>query len=199
MTIVGQDDFVKVSISASLKSFLLIMCIDVLESTTISRSSGLRVDAGWYLFSGGEKNVALWCSFNLNTPASTLLRGHLALATMFLLETDPQILERWSYAGEVFRANISERRFWSRILVWRAIAIVNFTRWIGFRLSVHFRKIDFGEVMSWNTQLNCRALDDRRLDYFCPNVLSLLFPGFPGRSWHPSVTGPLSCQSLSSR
>ena len=34
-------------------------------------------------------------------PASTLLRGHLALATLSLPETDPQILERWGYADEV--------------------------------------------------------------------------------------------------
>ena len=34
-------------------------------------------------------------------PASTLLRGHLALATLYLLEIDPQILERWGYADEV--------------------------------------------------------------------------------------------------
>ena len=34
-------------------------------------------------------------------PASTLLRGHLALATLSLPETDPQILERLSYAHEV--------------------------------------------------------------------------------------------------
>ena len=34
-------------------------------------------------------------------PASTLLRGHLALATLSLLENDPQILERWGYAHEV--------------------------------------------------------------------------------------------------
>ena len=34
-------------------------------------------------------------------PASTLLRGHLALATLSPLETDPQILERWGYAHEV--------------------------------------------------------------------------------------------------
>ena len=67
MTIVGLHDFVKVSISASLKSFLLIMCIDAPESTTNSRSSGLRVDAGRHLFSEGEKNVALSCSFNFNT------------------------------------------------------------------------------------------------------------------------------------
>ena len=34
-------------------------------------------------------------------PASTLLSGHLALATLSLPETDPQILERWSCADEV--------------------------------------------------------------------------------------------------
>ena len=34
-------------------------------------------------------------------PASTLLRGHLALATPSPPETDPQILERWGYAHEV--------------------------------------------------------------------------------------------------
>ena len=34
-------------------------------------------------------------------PASTLLRGHHALATLSPPETDPQILERWSYADEV--------------------------------------------------------------------------------------------------
>ena len=34
-------------------------------------------------------------------PASTLLRGHLALATLSLLVNDPQILESWAYADEV--------------------------------------------------------------------------------------------------
>ena len=34
-------------------------------------------------------------------PASTLLRGHLALAILSPPETDPQILERWCYADEV--------------------------------------------------------------------------------------------------
>ena len=33
-------------------------------------------------------------------PASTLLHGHIALATLSLLETDPQILEHWGYADE---------------------------------------------------------------------------------------------------
>ena len=34
-------------------------------------------------------------------PASTVLRGHLALATLSPPETDSQILERWGYAHEV--------------------------------------------------------------------------------------------------
>ena len=34
-------------------------------------------------------------------PASTLLHGHIALAIPSLLETDPQILERFGYADEV--------------------------------------------------------------------------------------------------
>ena len=67
MTIVGLHDFVKVSISASLKSFLLIICIDAPESTKNSSSSGLRFDAGRHLFSEGEKNVALSCSFSFHT------------------------------------------------------------------------------------------------------------------------------------
>ena len=59
MTIVGVQDFVKVSISVEFKSFLLVMCIDAPESTTNSRFSSFRVDAGKHLFSEGEKNVAL--------------------------------------------------------------------------------------------------------------------------------------------
>ena len=63
ITVVGLHDFVKVSISALLRSFLLIMCIDAPESTTNSLSSGFNVDAGRHLFSGDEKNVALSSSF----------------------------------------------------------------------------------------------------------------------------------------
>ena len=47
----------------------------------------------------------LLCSSTLNSeyfwPASTLLRGHLALATLSLPETDPQFLKHWCYADEV--------------------------------------------------------------------------------------------------
>ena len=93
--------------------FLLIMCTDAPESTTNSRSSGLRVDASKHLFSEGEKNVALSCSFNFNTllaSSSTLLRGHLALATLSPLRP---ILKFWSVGAALMKftwANISERR-----------------------------------------------------------------------------------------
>ena len=52
-------------------------------------------------------------------PASTLLRGHLALATLSLPETDPQILERWCCADEVHLGikKYPSEGFWSRILV----------------------------------------------------------------------------------
>ena len=72
MTIVGLHDFVKVSISASLRSFLLIMCINAPESTTNSLSSGLRFDAGKHLFSEGQKNAALFSSSNFRTLLASL-------------------------------------------------------------------------------------------------------------------------------
>ena len=96
------------------------MCIDAPASTTNSRSSGVRVDAGRHQCSEGEKNAVLFSPLLLSHfwPASTLLRGHLALATLSPPETDPQILERWGCADEVHlgKKNPSEG-FWSRILV----------------------------------------------------------------------------------
>ena len=86
------------------KSFLLIICIDAPESTTNSRSSSLRVDAGKHQFSEGEKNVALSCSLNFNTflvSFHSASRATLLLPLCLLLRTDPQILERWGCAAEV--------------------------------------------------------------------------------------------------
>ena len=60
------------SLSAEFKSFLLIMCIDALESTTNSRSSVLRFDAGRHQFSEGEKNAVLFFSFNFRTLLASL-------------------------------------------------------------------------------------------------------------------------------
>ena len=116
-------------------------------------------------------------------PASTLLRGHLALATLSPPENDPQNLERWGYAHEVHldKCNRGEG-FWSRILVWRAIAFVNFTRRIGFGMSVPFRenRLRRRHVLKYATQLPCiRRLTFRWM--LSQNFLSLLFPGFPGR------------------
>ena len=39
-------------------------------------------------------------NFIIFLPASTLLHGHIALATLSPPETDPQILENWGYADE---------------------------------------------------------------------------------------------------
>ena len=104
MTVVGLFDVVKVSNSAEFNSILLIMCIDALESTTNSLSSGLRADgAGKHQFSEGEKNVVIIFLLQFKIffwPAFTLLHGHIALAIPSLLETDPQIFEHWGYADE---------------------------------------------------------------------------------------------------
>ena len=63
----------------------------------------LKIDASKHLFSECEKNVALFSPLILIHvwPASTLFRGHLALATVSPPETDPRIVERWRYAHEV--------------------------------------------------------------------------------------------------
>ena len=43
-------------------------------------------------------------------PASTLLRGRLALATLSLLVNDPQLLERWGCAYEVHLGNYTRAK-----------------------------------------------------------------------------------------
>ena len=102
MTIVGLNDFVKVSISAEFKSFLLIMCKDAPESTTNSLSSGLRVDGTSTYFPKVRRmlfyfSALIWEYF---WPASTLAHKDIALVIPSLLETDPQILKHWGYADE---------------------------------------------------------------------------------------------------
>ena len=68
------------------------------------------------------------------------------------------VLWWWGSPGQI----IPTEGFWSRMSAWRATACVNFTRWIGFRMSELFREIDdnFGASMSWNTQPNCCVFDD---------------------------------------
>ena len=76
---------------------MLIKRIDALESTTNSRSASLRIDAGKHLclllFLASSIFSHFW-------PASTLLRGHIALAIPSLPGTNPQILEHWGHVDE---------------------------------------------------------------------------------------------------
>ena len=112
VTIVGLHDFVKVSISASLRSFLLIMCIDAPESTTNSRSSGFKDDARWHLFSGDEKNAAFSCSFKFNTLLASFHAASRAPCSCHCLLLRP-ILKFWSTGAALMRftwAKISQRR-----------------------------------------------------------------------------------------
>ena len=175
------------------------MCIDAPESTTNSLSSGFNVDARWHLFSGDEKNAALSCSFNLNNIFGQLprcLRGHLALATLSLLENDPQILERWGFDDEVhlgkcYRARDFGLEFWCD---------ANFTRWIGLCMSEPFRRRDFSGFMSCKTQPNCRAFDDRRPVGARFNSWLRFLSGRPDLTWALTwlTTGSrtFSCQSF---
>ena len=104
MTIVELHDFVKVPFQEEFNSFLLITCVDAPESTTNSRSSGLRFDgAGRHQFSEGEKNVALSCSCNFKTLLASFHAASRAPCSCHSVppETDPQILEHWGYADEV--------------------------------------------------------------------------------------------------
>ena len=146
--------------------FLLIICI---ERAGVDNKfpffSGLRVDAGKHLVSEGEKNTAfifLFWFYNTFGQPPRCFTGPSLLPLCLLLSP---ILKFWSVGAALMRftwANISERRILSRILLWRAIAFVTFTRWIGFCMSELFRKIEvnFGGSMSWNTQPNCRVLDE---------------------------------------
>ena len=55
-------------------------------------------------FSPKVRRMLLYFSpfiFEYFWPASSLLHGHIALVTLSLPETNPQILEHWGYADEV--------------------------------------------------------------------------------------------------
>ena len=111
--------------------------------------------------------LLIWTHF---WPASTLLRGHLALATLSHPETDPQILDRWGCADEVHLGKkIRAKDFGLEFECDVQQPSWIFTRWIGFCMSELFRKIDFGGIMSWKTQPSCRAFDDRRPTGPCHN------------------------------
>ena len=158
MTIVGLHDFVKVSISASLKSFLLIMCIDAPESTTNSLSLGFNVDAGRHLFSGDEKNAALSCSFNLKTFLASFHAASRAPNSCHSVSSREGSsnfgalgLRWWGSPGQKY---LSEG-FWSRILIWRAIAF--FYKLDRFRhvSALPKNRLRRRHVLKYATQLSC--------------------------------------------
>ena len=68
-------------------------------------------------------------------------------------------LRWWRSPGQI----IPSDGFWSRMSTWRTTAFVNFLHRIDFRVFELFRKIvvDFGGSISWNTQPNCRVLDEQ--------------------------------------
>ena len=85
---------------------------DARESTTISRSSGFRVDAGRHLFSESEKNVALSCSFEFRTLMASLDAASRATCSCHCLLLRPA-LTCWSVVATLMRfswASHSERR-----------------------------------------------------------------------------------------
>ena len=155
-------DFVKVSNSSEFKSFCWSYASTLRspQQILVPQVEGLMAQVGTY-FPKVRRMLLCFSPIILThfSPASTLLSGHLALATLSPPETDPQILERWCYADEVHPGQINPSEgFWSRIWVWRAIAFVNFTRWIGFRMSELFRKIDELRrlhILKDATQLSC--------------------------------------------
>ena len=125
-----------------------------------------------------------------------LLHGHIALAIPSLHETEPQILVSWCCADEVhlgkyYRAN----DFWSQILVWRAVAFVNFTRWIGFCMSDLFRKNRFRRlhVLKDETQLPCvRWSTSNRSLFQLMTGITILIRSPTILSWRDSYSSHIS-------
>ena len=108
MTITGLHDFVKVSnpteFSSSPSSWSCVSTSRSPQQILVPQVWELMMQAGKQapIFRRWEEYCFCFSPFNLEHfwPASTLLRGHLALATLSLLETDPQILEHRVYADE---------------------------------------------------------------------------------------------------
>ena len=138
--------------------------LDAPESTTNSRSSGLRFDAGRHLFFEGEKNAALFFSFNFRILLATFHAASRAPCSCHSVSSWDRSSNFealglrcwWGSPGQIY----TSEGFWSRMLARHTTAFVNRTHRIGFRMFELFRKIDedFGGSISWNTQPNCRVL-----------------------------------------
>ena len=160
MTIVGLHDLVKISISASLKSFLLIMCIDAPESSTNFRSSSLRFDAGRHLFSEGDKNVALSCSFNFNTLLTSFHAASRAPCSCHSVSSWDRFLTFWSVGATLMRitwANISERRICASNFRVTCNSLCEFHTldWLPHVCALPENRLRRRHVLKYATQLPC--------------------------------------------
>ena len=141
------------------------MCIDAPESTTNSRSSGLRFDAGRHLFSEGEKNAVLFFSFNFRTLLASFHAASRAPSSCHSVSSWDRSSNFgalgsgwWGSPGQT----IPSEGFWSRVSAWRNTASVNRTHRIGVSMFDLFRKID--EDFGGSTQL---SFDRRSLADCC--------------------------------
>ena len=104
---------------------------------------------------------------------------------MSLPETDPQILERSGFAGEVRLGKLLSDGFRSRTLAERSVVLVNRTLRFGFCMFELFRKISLktseAPCLEHTTQILC--LFHRS---YC-TVCAILFTPFAGRLFYPAV------------
>ena len=85
-------------------------------------------------------------------PASTLLRGHLALATLSPLEIGPQIMERWGYADEVSERRILVSNFGMTCNSLCEFHTLDWLRHVGVLPENRLRR---RHVLKYTTQLPC--------------------------------------------
>ena len=133
------------------------MCIDAPESTTNSRSSGFRLDAGRHLFSEGEKNAALFFSSKFKTLLASFHAASRAPCSCHSVSSCDRSsnfgafgFRWWGSPGQILLSD----RFWSRTFESRNTALVSRTHRTGISAVELFRKIDedLGGSVSWDTQ-----------------------------------------------
>ena len=154
--------------SAEFRSFLLIMCIDALESTTNSLSSNRILDGeGRHLFSVGEKNAALCFPFNFRIFFASFHAASRAQCSFHSVSSWHRSLNFGALVLRIAMAILLSDGFWSRSLALRSTVLVNRTHRIGFGMVELFRKIDddLGGSTSWRNP-NSLSLSTMSL-HFC--------------------------------
>ena len=140
------------------------MCIDAPESTTNSRSSGLRFHGAAQSSTNSHKvrRMLFYFLFYFRMLLASLhaaSRAHRSCPSVSSWDRSSNfgalVLRWWSSPEQI----IPSDGFWSRMSAWRTTALLNRTHRIGYRLFELFRKIDedFGGSISgkYATQLSC--------------------------------------------